>query len=280
MNQSCPNGYRALIGALGFLASSVCVVAALPAPASAAPVVFAAAGDGPAAIQAEVDAFRAALGANNGNVAGVQPGGRREINWDGGGAAAPFTTFANPNTVFAFRGNTNIGVGGGTAFSGAPTAEFGNINPTYADQFQTFSAPRLFAGIDTTIVDALFNVPGDATRAATTRALGVVFTDVDLAETTGIEIFNIFGGSLGTFYATPFGQGLSFLGLAFDDAVIARARLLNGNTPLGPDDGGAIDVVVMDDFIFAEPVAVPAPATLALFGLGLAALSVRRARRG
>src|SRR5262245_24084687 len=41
----------------------------------------------PASIQATVDAFRAALGnPNNANNPGPIIGGRREINWDGGGA--------------------------------------------------------------------------------------------------------------------------------------------------------------------------------------------------
>lgn len=30
-------------------------------------------------------------------------------------------------------------------------------------------------------------------------------------------------------------------------------RITYGNAPLGPDDGGSIDVSVMDDFIFGEP---------------------------
>ena len=57
-------------------------------PAWAGPVVREASGPTAASIQAAVDQFRADLGPNNGVVAGSQPGGRREINWDGGGAAA------------------------------------------------------------------------------------------------------------------------------------------------------------------------------------------------
>ena len=57
--------------------------------AVAPPVVFQAAGPNIASIQSMVDAFRAALGGiNNGNVPGPLPGGRREINWDGGGSTA------------------------------------------------------------------------------------------------------------------------------------------------------------------------------------------------
>src|SRR6185503_2643388 len=68
-----------------------------------APVVFQAAGPNAASIQSTVDAFRAALGnPNNGNAPGPLVVGRREINWDGGGAATnttdpvtPFNTFLN-----------------------------------------------------------------------------------------------------------------------------------------------------------------------------------------
>ena len=38
------------------------------------------------------------------------------------------------------------------------------------------------------------------------------------------------------------------------DPVVARVRILYGNSALGPNDGGGVDVAVMDDFIFGEPV--------------------------
>src|SRR5688572_17705193 len=61
--------------------------------AHAASVLFSAAGPRPASIQASVDAFRLAVGnPNNGNLAGELAGGRREINWDGGGVTTIATT--------------------------------------------------------------------------------------------------------------------------------------------------------------------------------------------
>lgn len=46
--------------------------------------------------------FRADLGgANNANAVGTQPAGRREINWDGGGAAATVTLDPSPMTRFS-----------------------------------------------------------------------------------------------------------------------------------------------------------------------------------
>lgn len=69
-------------------------------------------------------------------------------------------------------------------------------------------------------------------------------------------------------------QGLSFLGaVANAGEKVARVRLTSGantitsNGNLGnPSD----DVVVMDDFLYAEPSqVVPEPSSLALAGLGL-----------
>ena len=48
--------------------------------------VFQAAGPTAESIQGTVDAYRIALGALNGSDEGPLPGGRREINWDGGGS--------------------------------------------------------------------------------------------------------------------------------------------------------------------------------------------------
>jgi hypothetical protein len=246
--------------------------------AAAAPIIFSASGSDPASIQATVDAYRAVFGGvNNGNTAGTQADGRREINWDGGGAAAPSTTFPNPQTTFSARGNVNTSPGGAVAQSGAPLPEFGEINPTYPDIFQTFSAPRLFAPIGSNITDVHFTVPGTTDVPAMSRGFGAVFTDVDLANVTSLEAFDPFGASLGTFFVPTANNGLSFLGLQFTDAFIGRVRITTGNAALGPNDGGGTDVVAMDDFIYGEPTAVPEPSTLLLVGLGVgAALSARR----
>ena len=249
-------------------------------PAAGAPIVFSSAGADAAAIQAEVDAFRDALGANNGNVAGSQGAGRREISWDGGGAAAPATVFPSPMTTFASRGNINTTPGTGFEISGAPLPEFGEINPTYPDIFQTFSSPRLFAPLGSNVTDSAFTIPGTTDQPAVTNAFGAVFTDVDLAGVTGIEFFDIKGRSLGIYYADVADAGLSFIGVLFDSPIVSRARITTGNAALGPVDGGGVDVVAMDDFIYGEPlVGVSEPATMALFGLAFAGLVSLRRRR-
>ena len=248
--------------------------------ASAATTVFSAAGANPAGILGTVNAFRASLGANNGNAVGSQGSGRREINWDGGGAAAPATMFGSPMTTFAFRGAVFKNFGDGFEISGQPTPEFGDINPTYPGIFQPFSGTRIFAPLGARSTSVEFNLPGFASQRAVTSAFGVVFLDVDLEDRTAIEFFGFNGASLGRFFAPTADNGLSFVGVRFDSAVIAGAKIVTGNRALGPDDGGDIDVVAMDDFIFGEPLAVPEPATWGLMILGFGGVgAMLRGRR-
>ncbi len=262
----------------------LCLAAALilttPTRTLASPItIVSEAGGNPAAIQAAVDQFRAALGdPNNGNAPGSQAGGRREVNWDGGGAGAAATVFPSPMNNFnaggTTRGLVSTTPGTGLEQSGVPLPEFGEINLTYPDIFQPFSAPRLFAAIGSNIIDANFFVPGTSTPAFVS-GFGAVFTDVDLMNTTSLEFFDIANSSLGTFFATPANNGLSFLGVTFSDPI-SRVRITSGNTALGPNDGGNVDVVALDDFLYGEPQAVPEPSTVLLLGTALAAIAARR----
>src|SRR4029453_2999673 len=234
------------------------LISMLPEAASAVPTTFQASGANAAAIQGTVGAFRTALGnPNNGNNAGPLASGRREINWDGGGPpvidgtapVTPFTVFQNT------RGATFTTLGTGltqaTATGGALSLDL--INPQYASIFVPFSLNRMFTPIGSNITIGTFSIPGtNGSVLAPTAGFGAVFEDVDLANVTTIQFFDGFGGSLGTFSAPTFNNGLSFLGVVFSQgSVVSRVQITTGNSPLGPNDGGTTDVVVMDDFLYA-----------------------------
>ncbi|HEY3065939.1 MAG TPA: PEP-CTERM sorting domain-containing protein [Methylomirabilota bacterium] len=262
------------------LALIVLGVALVPIAVEAAVVPFSASGADAAAIQATVDTFRGAIGGANNGVGGSFTTGRREINWDGVPA-----NFSSPNAFPPdfFNVNSPRGVvfstpGSGFQVSGTPP-EFGNLNATYPDQFTTFSAPKLFTAIGSTITDVNFFIPG-TTIPATTRAFGAVFTDVDSATSSSIAAFDANGGLLGTFSVPAAAQGLSFLGLVVDGSTpsIGRVRITSGNAAPGPNDAPpGTDVAVMDDFIYGEPTTtVPEPTTLFLLGSALVGLGGRR----
>jgi len=271
---------------LGILSTStIAMMLALPVGASASPITIESiSGPDAASIQAVVDLFRTDVssgGINNGNTVGSLPNGRREINWDGGGAAANATLFASPMNTFnsgaTTRGLVSTTSGTGFEISGQPSPEFGDINATYPGTFQTFSAPRLFSPLGSNVMDATFFVPGSS-NPASVFGFGAVFTDVDLPNTSSLEFFNLSNQSLGIFFVPTFNNGLSFLGVTFTDAI-GRVRITSGNTALGPNDGGAVDVVALDDFIYSEPQPVPEPGTLTLLGTGVAAIVARARRR-
>ena len=71
---------------------------------------------------------------------------------------------------------------------------------------------------------------------------------------TLIEYFSADGEVLFSSFApaSPGDGNLTFFGIVFGDARIARVRITAGATP-GPDDTGLLDVVMMDDFIFGQP---------------------------
>ena len=205
--------------------------------------------------------------------------GRREINWDGGNpnivaTTAPVTPF---NVFLNTRGAqfTTPGIG----LSQAPPSGLPGLfnNPTYETIFSTFSPSRLFTPVGSNITDALFFLPGanpnlppgtNPQVPATITGFGAVFTDVDQPDGSGpgkkkgnrgastlMEYFDAYGKLLFSSFvpASPGDGSLSFFGIVFEDARIARVRITTGDVAPGPDDDGKNDIVMMDDFIYGEP---------------------------
>jgi hypothetical protein len=261
----------------------VLVAMTLTNPSSeAAFLTFEAEGANPAAITPTRDAFRTAVG--GGSVAGANGsfgGLRREINWD----AVPEAR-ADPNLLPADFFNTTSPRGvvfstPGTGF--LVSANAGSSTSTlfgFSNDFQPFSPQKLFTAVNSNTTDISFFVPGTSI-SATTSAFGVVFTDVEVAGLTKVEFFDQNNSLIYTRDAIAGGnQGLSFVGAVAEDGErISRVRLISGLNTIASD--GILgnpndDLVAMDDFLFAEPVAaVPEPPSLVLTSLGLIGVLAR-----
>lgn len=218
-------------------------------------------------IAATVEQYRNLLGANNGGDPGTRgPDGYREINWDTlpDEESAPnlyAPDFFNSPEAPRARGIVLNTPGEGLMVSAdsdnpyGALPRFGNINPQYPDIFKTFSAERLFSPVGSNLVVITFFVPGTNTPA-TVRGFGAVYADVDTNH-TAFEYFDASGNSLGKFETPIADNGLSFLGVVFDKAIVFRIEVRYGTGALGPNDGyGDVDVAVMDNFIYGEPQAL------------------------
>jgi hypothetical protein len=206
--------------------------------------------------------FRGLLGDPlNGTTPGSQAAGRREINWDG--VPASFTdNDALPADFFNTRSPRGaVFTAPGQAFR-VSSNNLADVDPSYAGQFDFFSPQKTFAVSGGNVMTTEFRVPGASTPAVV-RGFGVVFADVDRQGSALLEFFGP-NGSLGRFEA-PVRSGnsaLSFLGVVFQDAIVTSVRIVSGRAALGAgvkdvSDGGLVDLVVMDDFLYSEPQAVP-----------------------
>ena len=252
--------------------------AANPARGHSDATVFTGAGD----ITAAVNAFRDALGTLNANLPGSQAGGRREINWD----AVP-AQFTNTNDFpVDFFNQPVAGRARGTVFSTPGTGfrtsddNFADVAPSFDGPFNFFSPIRTFMPVDSRRMTVHFFVPGSS-DAATSTGFGVVFSDVDREGSASIRLFDSRGRSLGQFVAPTAPGAFSFVGVKFSSALVARVEIRSGqaavvttgtdrdNLLLGTrsqekdDDHGEgdddhdrrrnPDLVIMDDFIYGEP---------------------------
>jgi len=237
--------------------------------------VFTASGD----ITPAVAAYRLALGGLNPNTVGSASGGRREINWDAVPAA-----FTNTNTFPAdFFNQPVTGRARGVVFSTPGTGfrtsdnNFADLNPDFGHEFVFFSPIRTFAAVGDNNMTVRFFVPG-SNDAAVSTGFGVVFSDVDLPGSAAIQLFDAAGNGLGRYLAptSPSG-GLSFVGVKFPSSIVARVEIRSGQgaVALGANDvddrdkGKALDLVIMDDFIYGEPQIVSGAQTAnAILGSG------------
>src|SRR5262249_12286097 len=114
-----------------------------------------------------------------------------------------------------------------------------------------------------------------------TSAFGLVFVDVETPNLTKVEFFDANNILLFSRFALAGdNQGLSFVGAVADAGErISRVRITSGGNALisnGVRANEDTDFVVMDDFLYATPAAVPEPATMSLLGLGFIAFRFAR----
>ena len=193
----------------------------------------------------------------NGVARGQQPGGRREINWDG----VPATVTNTDNfPVDFFNVNSTRGVIFTTSGTGFRVSDndFADVNPLYSGDFDAFSPAKTFMSIGSSVSEVTFRVAGDTAKAAV-RGFAVVFSDVDADNTTSVEYFDAAGRRLALVFAPVRSdeKGFSLVGVTFDSPIVARVRITSGQGTLGAardvTDGGTVDLVVMDDFLLSEP---------------------------
>jgi hypothetical protein len=219
------------------------------------------------AIDDALNAFRLSLGGALNAGAGERLSGRREINWDG--VPDAFTS-PNPFPGDFFNQAAPAGRARGIQYFSPSLAgflvsatDFEEVNIRYAGEFGAFSVARSFAANGSNQTAAVFNVAGSPGVPAVTAGFGVVFSDVDKAGSATIRLTDWRGSSLGTFTAPPCDRGFSFVGVTFPVSTTFLAQIQSGEAALGADVDdvslGATnpDLVIMDDFLYGEPHAIP-----------------------
>ena len=230
------------------------------------PEVYRAFGD-KAKVEQGLAAFRNLIGGS----LNLEPGavtGRREINWDnipaeltniddfpGNFFAAVGPNLPNErklgahlipvlNFSFSFRISDN---------------NFSDVDPSYANEFPSFSAGKSFSQAYGKETEVIFKVPGSHTRAYV-ESFGIVFIDVDRNHSATLEFFDEKDNSLGKFraIAPKMGGKYSFLGVRIPGKKIVRVIINAGTGVLAEGSldisrGSMIDLVTMDDIIYSEP---------------------------
>lgn len=219
-------------------------------------MVFSAQGD----ITARLTEFRNQLGPVNLTIG--KTSGRREINWDGipdslNGKKLP-GNFFNPTEAGAVESLQRGAVYAALDNAMVSASKFSEVNASASTEFASFSGNKSFAVTNATLWPVSFRVAGTSTDASV-RAFGAVFVDVDKANSTFIEFYSN-QKSLGRFFVPPHdnNSSFSFLGVYFPNENVTEVQIGHeGRLSDGEKDisqGGTKDLVVLDDFIYSEPV--------------------------
>jgi hypothetical protein len=216
-------------------------------------------------ISSSMNQFRQVLGSTLNTTPGAV-GGHREINWDG----VPDSLMGQqlPARFFNPVGNEPALVNRQRGLVYAPTpapgglmvsnTRFSTVNGEAASEFAAFSGDKTFANISNSLWQIDPEVPGQ-NLAATVKGFGIVFSDVDEDSSTFIEFFNE-NRSLGKFFVPKHDatSSFSFLGVHFKNEKVTSIKVGHeGFLASGEKDitqGGTKDLVVLDDFMYDEPV--------------------------
>lgn len=214
------------------------------------------------AISDDIERFRNLLGGPVNQTPGASSG-RREINWDGvpdnlEGKALPNDFFnpTGPTAVASMQRGLNYSGDGSFMVS---SNGFANLNQSAASQFSPFSGTKVFANTTAAQWQIEFEVAGTDLTAGV-KGFGMVFSDVDNPNSTSLEFFDG-DKSLGKHFvpAHEAGASFSFLGIYFDNGEIITKVVVTHDGFLSEgvkdvSDNGTKDLVVVDDFIYSEPV--------------------------
>ena len=263
--------------------------------------VFEATGESAAAITPTRDAFRVAVGGGTALTVGV-PGDfgglRREINWDGvpDGRADPnllpgnFFNVNSPRGVVFSTTGTGFLVSANACVTPALAPPCVQTTPLlfgFPGDLVAFSAQKVFGIVGSNVMDIKFFVPG-TTTAATTSAFASVFVDLENNDTIDFTTMQFFDKDNVEIFnrkalATNVTKSLSFLGgVANAGERIAKVTITTPDNFLlsnGVRSNEIHDFVIMDDFIYATPAAIPEPGIWAMVLLGLGVVGWRTRKR-
>ena len=214
-------------------------------------------------INTGLNQFRQILGATLNTTPGAV-GGRREINWEG----VPDNLMNKPMPERFFNPvGTDPGLAPqqrglvyepGNGVFMVSNNNFSTINDKATGEFAAFSGTKTFANT-TNVVWQIDPEPPGIAAAGTVKGFGIVFSDVDKDSSTFLEFFNE-GKSLGKFFVPKHNNAtsFSFLGVYFKKEKVTSIRVSHeGFLSANEKDisqGGTKDLVVLDDFLYDEPV--------------------------